>query len=148
MSFSAPPPQCLLILPPVWRLPTQATPPSLSAGPLGLMATLTCPVLSSAMRWTSTLRMVPGPRPSPWGHLLPSGLYPYSNYTIHVRLTNALGLASNPINITSTTISFSESLLLINYFNPSTTTGPGAPTITSLVADSSTQMTIMWAVSM
>ena len=29
-----------------------------------------------------------------------TGLYPYSNYTIHVRLTNAVGLVSNPTNIT------------------------------------------------
>ena len=42
-----------------------------------------------------------------------TGLHPYSNYTIHVRLTNALGLASNPINITSNTISLSESQLLM-----------------------------------
>ena len=77
-----------------------------------------------------------------------TGLYPYSNYTIHVRLTNAVGLVSNPTNITSTTISLSEPLLLMLYwFNPSTTTGPAAPTITSLVADSSTQLTITWVVS-
>ena len=44
-----------------------------------------------------------------------TGLYPYSNYTIHVRLTNAVGLVSNPTNITSTTMSLSEPLLLMLY---------------------------------
>ena len=38
------------------------------------------------------------------------GLHPYSNYTLHVSLTNAVGLISNPTNITVTTLSLSKSL--------------------------------------
>ncbi|KAL5494527.1 hypothetical protein EMCRGX_G015879 [Ephydatia muelleri] len=56
------------------------------------------------------------------------GLHPYSNYTLHVSLTNAVGFISNPTNITVTTLSLR----------------PMAPAITSVVAMSSTQVTIMW----
>eukprot|EP00731_Ephydatia_muelleri_P009424 Em0005g10a len=59
------------------------------------------------------------------------GLHPYSNYTLHVSLTNAVGFISNPTNITTTTLS----LRLM------------APAITSVVAMSSTQVTIMWTPS-
>eukprot|EP00731_Ephydatia_muelleri_P009460 Em0005g46a len=59
------------------------------------------------------------------------GLHPYSNYTLHVSLTNAVGFISNPTNITVTTLSLR----------------PMAPAITSVVAMSSTQVTIMWTVS-
>ena len=38
------------------------------------------------------------------------GLHPYSNYTLHVSLTNAVGFISNPTNITVTTLSLSKSL--------------------------------------
>eukprot|EP00731_Ephydatia_muelleri_P009428 Em0005g14a len=55
-------------------------------------------------------------------------LHPYSNYTLHVSLTNAVGFISNPTNITVTTLSLR----------------PMAPAITSVVAMSSTQVTIMW----
>eukprot|EP00731_Ephydatia_muelleri_P009429 Em0005g15a len=54
------------------------------------------------------------------------GLHPYSNYTLHVSLTNAVGFISNPTNITVTTLSLR----------------PMAPAITSVVAMSSTQVTI------
>lgn len=37
-----------------------------------------------------------------------SGLHPYSNYSINVSLTNAVGLTSNPSNIVVTTLSLSE----------------------------------------
>ncbi|KAL5494513.1 hypothetical protein EMCRGX_G015863 [Ephydatia muelleri] len=56
------------------------------------------------------------------------GLHPYSNYTLHVSLTNAVGFISNPTNITVTTLSLR----------------PMAPAITSVVAMNSTQVTIMW----
>eukprot|EP00731_Ephydatia_muelleri_P009431 Em0005g17a len=56
------------------------------------------------------------------------GLHPYSNYTLHVSLTNAVGFISNPTNITATILSLR----------------PMAPAITSVVAMSSTQVTIMW----
>ncbi|KAL5494525.1 hypothetical protein EMCRGX_G015877 [Ephydatia muelleri] len=59
------------------------------------------------------------------------GLYPYSNYTLHVSVTNAVGFISNPTNITVTTLSLR----------------PMAPAITSVVAMNSTQVTIMWTVS-
>ena len=38
------------------------------------------------------------------------GLHPYSNYTLHVSLTNAVGLTGNPTNITVTILSLSKSL--------------------------------------
>eukprot|EP00731_Ephydatia_muelleri_P009426 Em0005g12a len=59
------------------------------------------------------------------------GLHPYSNYTLHVSLTNAVGFISNPTNITATILSLR----------------PMAPAITSVVAMSSTQVTIMWTPS-
>eukprot|EP00731_Ephydatia_muelleri_P009423 Em0005g9a len=59
------------------------------------------------------------------------GLHPYSNYTLHVSLTNAVGFISNPTNITVTTLSLR----------------PIAPAITSVVAMSSIQVTIMWTPS-
>ena len=40
------------------------------------------------------------------------GLHPYSNYTLHVSLTNAVGFISNPTNINVTTLSLSKSLEL------------------------------------
>ena len=38
------------------------------------------------------------------------GLHPYSNYTIHVTLSNVVGFTSNPTNTTATTLSLSKSL--------------------------------------
>ena len=42
-----------------------------------------------------------------------SGLYPYSSYSIAVKLTNAVNLTSNPSNIVVTTLSLSEFQLYI-----------------------------------
>ena len=38
------------------------------------------------------------------------GLHPYSNYTLHVSLTNAVGFISNPTYLTAITASLSKSL--------------------------------------